>query len=120
MDSIRVLYVEDDRADRDRTHRHLARHAPHIKLTVAGSVAEALERVTVGDVDVLLAGYRLPETRDIRILGVTGHPSVVPVLRGAGADACVTKPLDPDAVVRELDRLITSTRVSHSLTEREG
>jgi len=63
---------------------------------------------------------RLPETRDIRILGVTGHPSVVPVLRGAGADACVTKPLDPDAVVRELDRLVTSTRVSHSLAEREG
>src|SRR5262249_15763552 len=28
---------------------------------------------------------RLPETRDIRILGVTGHPSVIPVLRGAGA-----------------------------------
>ena len=63
---------------------------------------------------------RLPETRHIRILGVTGHPSVVPVLRGAGADACVTKPLDPDAVARELDRLVTSTRVSHSLTEREG
>ena len=59
MDSIRVLYVEDDRADQDRTHRHLARHAPHIKLTVAGTVAEALERVTVGDMDVLLAGYRL-------------------------------------------------------------
>ena len=49
MDSIRVLYVEDDRADQERTHRHLARHAPHIKLTVAGTVAEALERVTVGD-----------------------------------------------------------------------
>ncbi len=63
---------------------------------------------------------RLPETRHIRILGVTGHPSVVPVLRGAGADACVTKPLDLDAVARELDRLVTSTRVSHSLTEREG
>ena len=63
---------------------------------------------------------RLPETRHIRILGVTGHPSVVPVLRGAGADACVTKPLDLDAVARELDRLVTSTRVSHSLAEREG
>src|SRR5881628_1795153 len=60
---------------------------------------------------------RLPETRDIRILGVTGHPSVVPVLRGAGADACVTKPLDPDAVVLELNRLVTSTRASHSVTE---
>lgn len=63
---------------------------------------------------------RLPETRDIRILGVTGHPSVVPVLRGAGADACITKPLDPSVVVREVERLVASARVSHSLTEREG
>jgi excisionase family DNA binding protein len=63
---------------------------------------------------------RLPETRDIRILGVTGHPSVAPVLRSAGADACVIKPLDPNVVVRELERLAASTRASHSLTEREG
>ena len=63
---------------------------------------------------------RLPETRDIRILGVTGHPSMAPVLRGAGADACVSKPLDPNLVVRELERLAASTRASHSLTEREG
>ena len=58
--------------------------------------------------DVVLAGLdgieacrclrRLPETRDVRILGVTGHPSMVPVLLGAGADACVTKPLDLDVV----------------------
>lgn len=63
---------------------------------------------------------RLPETRDIRILGVTGHPSVAPVLRGAGADACVSKPLDPNLVVHELERLAASTRTSQSLTEREG
>src|SRR4029453_4886811 len=45
---------------------------------------------------------RLPEPRDIRLLGVTGHPSVMPVLRGAGADAWPPKPLDPTVVVREL------------------
>jgi DNA-binding NtrC family response regulator len=61
MDSIRVLCVEHDPVDQDQTQRHLARHAPHIKLTVAGTVAEALERVTVGDMDVLLVGYRLPD-----------------------------------------------------------
>jgi hypothetical protein len=42
------------------------------------------------------------------------------VLRGAGADACVSKPLDPNLVVRELERLVASTRASHTLTEREG
>jgi excisionase family DNA binding protein len=63
---------------------------------------------------------RIRETSGIRILGVTGHPAMVPLLLGAGADACVTKPLDPDAVCRELARLASSTRVSHSLTGREG
>ena len=47
MDSIRVLYVEDDRADQDRTHRHLTRHAPHIKLTVAGTVAASFSLLVV-------------------------------------------------------------------------
>jgi excisionase family DNA binding protein len=79
--------------------------------------------------DVVLAGLdgieacrclrRMPETRDVRILGVTGHPSMVPVLLGAGADACVTKPLDLDVVGREIMRL-TRTSVPHSLTGREG
>jgi hypothetical protein len=42
------------------------------------------------------------------------------VLRGAGADACVSKPLDPNLVVREVERLAASTRACQSLTEREG
>jgi CheY-like chemotaxis protein len=62
---------------------------------------------------------RIPETRGIRILGVTGHPAMVPLLLGAGADACVTKPLDPDVVCRELDCL-AAPRAPHSLTRREG
>lgn len=76
--------------------------------------------------DVVMAGLdgieacrclrRMPETRDVRILGMTGHPSMVPVLLGAGADACVTKPLDLDLVCREIERLA----VSHSLTGQEG
>jgi len=79
--------------------------------------------------DVVLAGLdgveacrclrRMPETKGVRILGVTGHPSMVPVLLGAGADACVTKPLDLELVYREINRL-TSAAVCHSLTGREG
>ena len=63
---------------------------------------------------------RLPETRDVRILGVTGHPSMVPVLLGAGADACVTKPLDLDVVCREITRLTSAAAASHFLTGGEG
>ena len=80
--------------------------------------------------DVVLAGLdgieacrclrRLPETRGVRILGVTGHPSMVPVLLGAGADACATKPLDVDVLCQEIKRLLPVNAVSHSLTGREG
>jgi len=101
--------------------------------------------------DVVLAGLdgieacrclrRMPETREVRVLGVTGHPSMIPVLLGAGADACVTKPLDLDVVCREITRLTSATTIDsrasadgapaprrpaarttvpHSLTGREG
>jgi excisionase family DNA binding protein len=63
---------------------------------------------------------RMPETREVRILGVTGHQSMVPVLLGAGADACVTKPLDLDVMCREIARLTSAASVPHSLTGREG
>jgi len=79
--------------------------------------------------DVVLAGLdgveacrclrRMRETKDVQILGVTGHPSMVPVLLGAGADACVTKPLHLELVYREINRL-ASAAVSHSLAGREG
>jgi two-component system NtrC family sensor kinase len=113
MDSIRVLYVEDDRADQDRTHRHLARHAPHIKLTVAGTVAEALERVTVGDMDVLLAGYRLPDGTALDLLdAVKARGLEVPVvlMTGSGdADVAVRllKAGATDYLVKRPDYLVT-------------
>ena len=113
MDSVRVLYVEDDRADQERTHRHLARHAPHIKLTVAGTVAEALERVTVGDMDALLAGYRLPDGTALDLLdAVKARGLEVPVvlMTGSGdADAAVRllKAGATDYLVKRGDYLVT-------------
>ena len=113
MDSIRVLYVEDDRADQERTHRHLARHAPHIKLTVAGTVAEALERVTVGDMDALLAGYRLPDGTALDLLdAVKARGLEVPVvlMTGSGdADVAVRllKAGATDYLVKRGDYLVT-------------
>jgi two-component system NtrC family sensor kinase len=113
MDSVRVLYVEDDPADQERTHRHLARHAPHIKLTVAGTVAEALERVTVGDMDALLAGYRLPDGTALDLLdAVKARGLEVPVIlmTGSGdADVAVRllKAGATDYLVKRGDYLVT-------------
>src|SRR5438445_13030863 len=93
MDSIRVLYVEGDPTDQELTHRHLVRHAPHIKLTVVGTVAEAVERVTIGDPDVMLAAYRLPDGTGVDLLGVGPSSGLgrrgVPVTRPGRAHAAV-------------------------------
>jgi len=47
-----------------------------------------------------------PETRAIRILGVTGYPEMAPELLAAGAEAVLTKPLALDEVESHLDRLV--------------
>src|SRR5437899_10251207 len=80
--------------------------------------------------DVVLAGLdgieacrclrRMPETREVRVLGVTGHPSMIPVLLGAGADACVTKPLDLDVVWRGITRLTAATTLDGRASAGRG
>src|SRR6266542_1162532 len=102
--------------------------APRIRLLIVDDeplVKVGTFRPSVIILDVVMPGLdgveacrclrRIPETSDIRILGVTGHPAMIPVLLSAGADACVTKPLDPDAVCQELRRLASATGVPHSL-----
>jgi CheY-like chemotaxis protein len=49
-----------------------------------------------------------PETRAMRILGITGYPNMIPALMEAGADACLTKPLELRLVQKELQRLLAS------------
>jgi CheY-like chemotaxis protein len=53
-----------------------------------------------------------PETRAIQILGITGYPDMVPALIEAGADVCLTKPLDLRLVQEALQRLLVSRAVS--------
>lgn len=69
MEPIRVLYVEDDPADQELTRRHLERYAPHLKLRVAGTLSEALEKLAVGNVDLVLADYHLPDGTGLDLLG---------------------------------------------------
>ncbi len=130
---IRVLLVDDEPLVVQMLHDLLA-DGPFV-IETATDGYEALVKVgtfrpALIILDVVLAGLdgveacrclrRLPETCAVRILGVTGHPSMVPVLLGAGADACVTKPLDLDLVCHEIKRLLSVNAVSHSLTGREG
>ncbi len=110
--SIHVLYVEHHELDIDLTRRHLARHAPHIHLTVTHSALEALELLRTaepGTYDVLLLDYRLPAMNaldllkelkrephlDIPVILVTGQGDeevAVQALRLGAADYLVKHP----------------------------
>lgn len=46
------------------------------------------------------------DTSDIRILGITGQPDLIPQLLMAGADACLAKPWRLEELRSEIDRLI--------------
>ncbi|MDD5390135.1 MAG: EAL domain-containing protein [Gallionellaceae bacterium] len=91
---LRVLYAEHNVFDVDLMRRHLAQHAPHIRLTTVTSAHEALARLPqslaeAADFDLLLVDYRLPgmdgleltkvlrEERglDLPIVLITGHGS---------------------------------------------
>ncbi len=49
-----------------------------------------------------------PDTRDIRILAVTGHAAMGESVLAAGADACITKPFDFEVMSKELERFLSS------------
>ena len=81
--SLRVLYAEQDPASSERTRRHLAQHAPHIRLDVVGSGQEVLRRLPhvpstasgevndrAGEYDVLLLDFNLPDVSALELLKV--------------------------------------------------
>lgn len=62
---LRVLYAEHHVADTDLTLRHLARYAPHVRVTVVHDAEQVLARLPAGpttaaEFDVVLMDYRLP------------------------------------------------------------
>ena len=50
------------------------------------------------------------ETRDIRILAVTGHAGMAERVVAAGADACIPKPFDFEGLSKELERFLDFPR----------
>jgi len=56
-----------------------------------------------------------PETRDIRILAVTGHAAMAESVLAAGADACVAKPFDFDLMSKKLERFLGSSRLEPAM-----
>ena len=50
------------------------------------------------------------DTRDIKILAVTGHAGMVDQVMASGADACILKPFDFDVLSRALEQFLASAR----------
>jgi excisionase family DNA binding protein len=53
-----------------------------------------------------------PDTQAIKILGITGYPHLIPALMEAGADACLSKPLQFRHVRQELEHLLATLGVA--------
>ena len=117
----RILIVDDEPLIVNLFVELLTRDARGFDLETATNGYEALIKVgsfkpslvildvLMPEVDGIEVCRRLkedPETRGIKILGVTGYPDSIPELIEAGADACLTKPLNLRRMEPELERLL--------------
>ncbi|WP_126446581.1 EAL domain-containing protein [Sulfuricystis multivorans] len=139
---LHVLYVEHNAFDVDLLQRHLAEHAPHIRLDAVADARTALTRLPTGPEtpcpwQVLLVDYRLPgldglelakivreERRlDIPIVLVTGHGSeeVAAQALHLGVDDYLSKHegylYEIAAVIEKVDRQVHLERERRRLAE---
>jgi len=120
---IRILVVDDETEIVDLLMDFLVGDPRRFKLETATDGYEALIKVGAFKPSLLILDVVMPrldgvevcrrlkanpETRTIKILGITGYPGAIPGLLEAGADACLAKPLDLLEVKQGLDRLLAS------------
>ena len=135
---LNVLYVEPNWADIDMTLRHLAHHAPHIRMTVVEDPARILEQLPESASEktafhVVLLDYRLPgidaleltkilrneRNLDIPIVLVTGHGNEAIAVRALnlGIDDYIAK---HEGYLYELVAILEKVRHQYELIkERE-
>lgn len=101
---LRVLYAEHHAHDIDITRRHLARHAPHIRLETVHTGEAALARLAGPGtaVDVLLLDYRLTGLTALEVLerlaGRTGQVLPTLIVTGQGSESIAVQALRRGAV----------------------
>lgn len=125
LEEARILIVDDDRGVVDLLIEVLANDPRALKLEAATDGFEALVKagffrpallildISMPGMDGIEVCRRLkaqPETRAIRILGITGHQERVSALMEAGADGCLAKPLSLATFQNEVERLLSEQR----------
>jgi two-component system, cell cycle response regulator DivK len=117
-----VLIVEDDQSTRIMYREYLMRSG--FRTADAHNGFQALEKARELHPDAVLTDLAVPgmdgfefcralresaETNNIPILAITGHPEYLSDperIRHAGIADVLTKPCDPERIVRELRRLL--------------
>ncbi|QSA97541.1 EAL domain-containing protein [Methylococcus sp. EFPC2] len=128
---IRVLYAEPNAMDADLTRRHLARRAPHIRLTVVRAAADVLDRLPLSpdlraDFDVVLLDYRLPgldalETvKMLRVVRGLTIPIVMVTGQGSETIAAQAMHLGVDDYISKHDEYLHELPSTLEKVHREG
>lgn len=126
LEEARILIVDDNNAFVDLVIEVLANDPRAFKLETATDGFEALVKVGLFRPALLLLDVSMPgmngievcrrlktqpETRTMRILGITGHPEKVSALMEAGADGCLAKPLSLTNLQQEVGRLLYARKI---------
>jgi DNA-binding NtrC family response regulator len=120
-----ILIADDERMIRQALARVLAKAG--LAVLTASDGAEAMEILTRGRVDAALLDIRMPGLEgmevlararrispDLRVILMTAFGTVEGAVEGLKLGACdyVTKPLDLDAVVQKMQRLLETPRLA--------
>jgi len=118
-----ILVVDDSPTIRRMVRASLARFFPDVEFLEAGSGLEAIERLAVGAIALVVLDLNMPDMHGLEVLQfVRSHqryrqlPIIVLTTRGddnsrsaamqAGATVFMTKPFTPDALGREARKLL--------------
>jgi DNA-binding NtrC family response regulator len=120
----RVLVVDDDAAVRESLGKILVEAG--FEVTKAAGGLEAALRFDAGEVDLVLLDLNLPNQSGwdvfehmtdrqpwIPIVIITGLPNQVRTARMAGVGALFEKPVDAEALLQTIDKLLAQPKQRH-------
>lgn len=119
-----LLYIEDNVLSQKLLMAMLSRKRPNYRLMIATTATEGRARARMSKPDLILLDLQLPdedgtallqalrtmpETQDIPVIALSGHAKPEDIQSGikAGFKAYLTKPLQIDATLASIDRILT-------------